>query len=46
MLFSGGPCTVGPGLVVGVELKEMMRSHSDLEKDHAKHYKRSTKVRK
>lgn len=43
MLFAGGPCTVGPGAVVGVELKEMMRSHNDLEKENAKYYKKSTK---
>ncbi|KAI3636334.1 hypothetical protein MIR68_005686 [Amoeboaphelidium protococcarum] len=43
MLFAGGPCTVGSGQVVGVELKEMMRSHNDLEKDHAKHVKKATK---
>ena len=44
MLFSGGPATVGAGTVVGVELKEMIRSHNDLEKDHAKHFKRAVKV--
>ena len=43
MLFAGGPCTVGPGTVVGVELKEVMRSHNDLDKDHAKYYKKATK---
>lgn len=34
---------MGPGTVVGVELKEMLRSHSDLEKDNAKHYKKASK---
>jgi protein transport protein SEC23 len=43
MLFSGGPCTVGPGLVVGVELKEMIRSHSDFHKDRAQHFKKARK---
>jgi protein transport protein SEC23 len=44
MLFCGGPCTVGPGIVVGTELKEMLRSHNDLEKDHAKHFKKAVKA--
>lgn len=41
MLFAAGPCTVGPGTIVGTELKEMLRSHNDLEKDHARHFKRA-----
>jgi len=32
MLFTGGPCTSGPGKVVGLDLEETMRSHMDLEK--------------
>jgi len=44
MLFSGGPPTQGPGMVVGHELKEPIRSHNDLEKDTAKHCKKATKV--
>lgn len=28
----GGPCTVGPGTVIGLSLKEMMRSPRDLSK--------------
>lgn len=43
MLFSGGPCTEGPGLVVGPALKEPMRSHNDMEKEITKHVKRATK---
>lgn len=43
MLFCGGPCTQGPGMVVGHELKEAMRSHHDIEKDHAKHMKKAAK---
>jgi protein transport protein SEC23 len=35
MCFLGGPCTHGPGQVVGVPLKEPMRAHFDLEKDSA-----------
>lgn len=44
MLFAGGPATVGPGQVTGVELREPIRSHSDMEKDTAKYHKRSCKV--
>ncbi|GMM27813.1 hypothetical protein DAMA08_005290 [Martiniozyma asiatica (nom. inval.)] len=31
MLFSGGPCTVGPGNIVNTDLKEPLRSHKDLD---------------
>ena len=41
----GGPCTIGPGLVVSDELKEPIRSHHDLRKELAKHVHSSTKVR-
>lgn len=44
LLFVGGPSTDGPGMVVGPELKERIRSHNDLEKDVAKHWKKATKV--
>ncbi|OWB55773.1 hypothetical protein B5S28_g1653 [[Candida] boidinii] len=40
-LFAGGPCTFGPGTIVGTELKEPIRSHSDVDKGSAKHYKKS-----
>ncbi|KAI8998101.1 hypothetical protein BC832DRAFT_566185 [Gaertneriomyces semiglobifer] len=43
MLFAGGPPTEGPGLVVGPELREPIRSHNDLEKDVAKHAKKAIK---
>jgi len=36
MLFVGGPCTQGPGLVVGTSLKEFMRSHHDITQGNAK----------
>jgi len=35
MLVVGGPCNVGPGMVVGEELAETIRSHLDLQKDTA-----------
>lgn len=44
MLFTGGPCTYGPGLVVSDDLKEPIRSHTDIAKDNAKHAKKATKV--
>ena len=44
MVFSGGPCTEGPGLVVSNELKEPIRSHHDIDRDSAKHFKRASKV--
>lgn len=27
MVFTGGPCTLGPGLVVGLQLEESIRTH-------------------
>ncbi|KAJ1532972.1 GTPase-activating protein S23 [Nowakowskiella sp. JEL0078] len=43
MLFAGGPCTEGPGIVVGPELREPIRSHNDLDKDLAKYAKKAIK---
>ena len=45
MVFSGGPATEGPGMVVSNELKEPIRSHHDIDRDIAKHFKRASKVR-
>jgi protein transport protein SEC23 len=45
MLFAGGPATEGPGMVVSNELKEPIRSHHDIDRDSAKHYKRAIKAR-
>lgn len=44
MLFAGGPATEGPGLVVGPELKEPIRSHHDIDRDNIKYYKKAVKV--
>lgn len=44
MLFAGGPATEGPGMVVGPELKEPIRSHHDIDKDNIKYYKKALKV--
>lgn len=46
MLFAGGPATVGSGMVVGVELREPIRSHHDIDRDNIKHYKKAIKVSK
>ncbi|KAF9648469.1 hypothetical protein BDM02DRAFT_3144262 [Thelephora ganbajun] len=43
MVFSGGPCTEGPGMAVSNELKEPIRSHHDIDRDSAKHFKRASK---
>ncbi|KAJ2394846.1 GTPase-activating protein S23 [Coemansia sp. RSA 2603] len=43
MLFCGGPATQGPGMVVGPELKEPMRSHHDIEKESDRHYRKAVK---
>lgn len=39
--FVGGPCTFGPGIVVGTELKEQMRFHNDIRADKAPYLKKS-----
>lgn len=44
MLFSGGPATVGSGMVVGPELREPIRSHHDIDRDNIKYYKKALKV--
>ncbi|KAF5924961.1 hypothetical protein HPG69_008635, partial [Diceros bicornis minor] len=43
MLFTGGPPTQGPGMVVGDELKVPIRSWHDIEKDNARLMKKATK---
>ena len=44
MLFAGGPATEGPGIVVGPELREPIRSHHDIDKDNIRYYKKALKV--
>lgn len=44
MLFTGGPPTQGPGMVVGDELKTPIRSWHDIEKDNARFMKKAMKV--
>ncbi|ODV91968.1 hypothetical protein CANCADRAFT_47375 [Tortispora caseinolytica NRRL Y-17796] len=43
LLFAGGPATQGPGQVVGPELREPIRSHHDIDRGNAKHYKKACK---
>ncbi|KIV96928.1 protein transporter sec23 [Exophiala mesophila] len=43
MLFAGGPATEGPGLVVGPELREPIRSHHDIDRDNVKYFKKAIK---
>uniref|UniRef100_A0A8B9F7D6 Protein transport protein SEC23 n=1 Tax=Amazona collaria TaxID=241587 RepID=A0A8B9F7D6_9PSIT len=43
MLFTGGPPTQGPGMVVGDELKTPIRSWHDIEKDNARFMKKAAK---
>lgn len=43
ILFASGPSTVNPGLIVSNELKDPLRSHHDIDSDHAQHYKKACK---
>ncbi|KAI6783185.1 uncharacterized protein J7T54_000687 [Emericellopsis cladophorae] len=43
MLFAGGPATEGPGMVVGPELREPIRSHHDIDRDNIKYFKKALK---
>jgi len=42
MLFLGGPCTVGPGMVVDDDLKNTIRTHHDIDRDNAKFMKKAS----
>lgn len=42
-LFCAGLGTLSPGMIVGNKLREAIRSHSDIDKDNAKHYKKAVK---
>lgn len=43
MLFVGGACSQGPGMVVNDEFKNPIRSHHDIEKDNAKYTRKAIK---
>ena len=41
--FLGGPCTIGPGMIVDVPLKLHLRSHHDIDKESTLYFKSATK---
>lgn len=43
MMFIGGPCTSGPGLIVETDLSETIRAHIDIEREKAPHLKDAQK---
>ncbi|CAD5113540.1 DgyrCDS2702 [Dimorphilus gyrociliatus] len=43
LFFAAGPCTTGPGAVVGDDLKHPIRSHHDIESDNAKFMRKAIK---
>lgn len=43
LLFVNGPCSQGPGMVICDDLKNVIRSHHDIEKDNAKYMKKAMK---
>ena len=44
MLFMGGPCTQGPGMIIDESLEHTIRSWHDIEKDNNKYTKKAVKV--
>lgn len=42
-LFSSGPGTISPGMIVSSELKDPLRSHHDIDSDNTKHYRKALK---
>ena len=45
MVFTGGPCTQGPGMVVDPHLTMTMHSHSDLREGKSPYTKKASAVR-
>ena len=43
MVFTSGPCTLGPGTIVGRDLGENLRTHQDFNKGSAKLFKAANK---
>uniref|UniRef100_H2ZP53 Protein transport protein SEC23 n=1 Tax=Ciona savignyi TaxID=51511 RepID=H2ZP53_CIOSA len=43
MLFMGGPCTQGPGMIIDDNLEHTIRSWYDIEKDNNKYTKKAVK---
>ncbi|KAL6954204.1 Protein transport protein S23 G [Sarracenia purpurea var. burkii] len=46
MVFTSGPATIGPGMIVESDLGNAIRTHRDLSSGHAAHYKKSSKFYK
>lgn len=44
MTFISGPCTEGPGLVIGESPKEFIRAHHDISSGNAKYMDKAFKV--
>lgn len=44
LTFLGGPGTQGPGMVVDDDLKNIIRSHHDMERDNCPYMRKSIKV--
>ena len=45
LTFLGGPGTQGPGMVIDDDLKNIIRSHHDVEKDNCPYMRKAIKVR-
>jgi len=43
MLFTGGPCSMGPGMVVDDDLKQPIRSHHDISRGNADFMEKAAK---
>ncbi|GJP32016.1 hypothetical protein CLOM_g16562 [Closterium sp. NIES-68] len=43
VVLLGGPCTVGPGMVVGSDMADCLRTHSDILLDNTTYYHRATR---
>jgi len=41
MVFTSGPCTLGPGTIVGRDMSENIRTHQDFAKSNAKYWKQA-----
>lgn len=44
LTFLGGPGTQGPGMVVDEDLKNVIRSHHDIDRDNCPHMRKAIKV--
>ncbi|KAI3469684.1 hypothetical protein Pfo_026347 [Paulownia fortunei] len=46
MVFTSGPATMGPGMIVNSDLGNSIRTHRDLNNGHASYYKKSSEFYK